>query len=192
MGFWNRVFGGSFTLPPPDETDLSDKECLSALRPDLPRLKSELKAFTLLVLANTPQEERDRLVRRVLRKYAAGDDSCTALCDGLLDHARGQKLSQLCLMAIDHRGYDGFEYLAPHLVATRGIIDPYRFEHDQVTDMASVLEAIDAWLVLRGCRYLHLDTGNDQYTGFIAPAGKVKDVVGQAAKAGLKVSMSNF
>lgn len=66
----------------------------------------------------TPEKERARLVRRVMRYYGMGEEPASALTEGLLDQEKGQPLEHLALLAVDWKGHDGFEYLAPYLVKT--------------------------------------------------------------------------
>ena len=192
MGIWDRIFGGRFTMPPPEETDLSHSECFKALRPNLPHQRRALKAFAEAVLVRMPDAERSRLVRRVVRKLDGGECASTALYDGLIDEKRGQKLDDLALIACDFRGFDSFEYLAPYLVRASGVTTPFVSSNYSSMDMAHVLKAFDAWLQPYGRRYLHLDTGSDEYVGFITEVERVPEVVELAKEAALEVSLENF
>ena len=82
MGIWDRLFGGRFTMPPPETTDLSDSECFKALRPELPEQRRALKSLLELLLVRLPGEERGRLERRIFRKLNEGDCPETALYEG--------------------------------------------------------------------------------------------------------------
>ena len=77
MGILDRLFGGRFTLPPPEETAVSDAAIMRELHP----YRSGLKAFAQALLARLPEAERARLVRRVLRIYGSGQEPATALVD---------------------------------------------------------------------------------------------------------------
>lgn len=85
MGFLDRLFGGRFTMPPPEETNLSASKIMKELRPEGhdPARKKALEAFANELVALVPQKEGARLVRRVMRRYAMGDDAPGALTEGL-------------------------------------------------------------------------------------------------------------
>jgi hypothetical protein len=74
MGILDRLFGGRFTMPPPEETNLSASAIMKELRPGPPdsTRKKALEAFTQALLAVVPEKEGARLVRRVMRRYAMG------------------------------------------------------------------------------------------------------------------------
>ncbi len=125
MGFFDRLFGGRFTMPPPDETNASHAAIMREFRtPESKARKQALATLTETLLSAAPEPERARLVRRVLRKYAVDQDATSALTDGLLDPSRGQKLAYLALLNVDWRGFDGFQYLAPHLASASGVQNP--------------------------------------------------------------------
>lgn len=192
MGFFARLFGGRFTMPPPDETDASHAAIMREMRsPQYAAQKQALKLFTQTLLARTPEEESARLVRRVLRKYAADQDPASALTHGLLDSSRGQKLADLALLGVDWRGFDVFEYHAPYLVAASGVQAPYTYEHTGTRPMQEVLENFDQWLAGFGKRYLHLDSGDDDYVGFIVDAHSVESTLELAQQAGLHVTVQS-
>lgn len=110
MGILDRLFGGRFTMPPPEETNLSASAIMKELRPGPPdpAQKKALETFARALLAVVPEKEGARLVRRVMRRYAMGDNACSALTDGLLDDSKGQKLEHLVLMSLDWKSYDVF------------------------------------------------------------------------------------
>jgi len=192
MGIFDRLFGGRFTLPPPDETELSDTAILRELRSQNAEQRQALKALLDLLLARLPIEEGARLHRRILRKYASEGDPYTAIADGLLDHYRGQKLEHLVLLSVDWKGFDGFGHLAPFLVKGSGVTEPFSFVHDGASSMAQVLEALDSWLVPFGKRYLHMDSGSDNYEGVIVEASQLQRIEELACLAGLRVGLQAF
>lgn len=57
MGILDRLFGGRFTLTPPEETTVSDAAIMRELHP----YRAELKAFTQAILARMPEDERNRI-----------------------------------------------------------------------------------------------------------------------------------
>ncbi|MCR4538784.1 hypothetical protein NUV89_10305 [Pseudomonas sp. 18.1.10] len=192
MGFLDRLFGGRFTMPPPDETNASHAVIMREMRsPESVAQKQALKVFTETLLARMPEAESARLLRRVLRKYAVDQDPASALTEGLLDTSRGQKLIDLVLLGVDFRGFDGFEYLAPLLVAASGVQTPYHYEHTGTRPMLDVLETFDQWLVGFDKRYLHLDSGDDDYVGFIVDADRVAPTLELARQAGLTVTIGS-
>lgn len=192
MGIWDRLFGGSFSMPPPDSTELSDSECFKALRPGLPEQLRALKSLLELLLVRLPAEERGRLERRILRKLREGDCPETALYEGLTDDRRGQKLEQLTLLVCDFRGFDSFEYLAPILVRASGISAPFAYAHDGSKTMPEVLAEFDVWLQKHGMRYLHMNTGGDEYAGFVVEAQHVQQTAELAKEADIRLSLESF
>lgn len=194
MGFLDRLFGGRFTMPPPEETNLSASKIMKELRPEGhdPARKKALEAFANELVALVPQKEGARLVRRVMRRYTIGDDAPTALTEGLLNDVRGQKLEALVLLSVDWKGYDVFEYQAPFLVSASGLKEPYVYVHEGASSMPEVLGNLDQWLARLGKRYLHLDSGGDNYDGFIVDADRVPGIIELAGRAGIKVSLENF
>ncbi|SEO71781.1 hypothetical protein [Pseudomonas sp. NFACC39-1] len=188
MGILDRLFGGRFTLPPPQETTVSDAAIMRELHPYRPGLK----AFAQAILAGTPEDERARLIRRVLRKYGSGEDPTTALVEGVLDVDRGQKLEHLALLGVDWKGFDGFEYLAPCLVRACGVQETYAYQHEGELSMPQVLARFDQWLAAFGKRYLHLNTGGDEYVGFIVDSDRVETTIELAQQAGVEVSLDSF
>lgn len=194
MGILDRLFGGRFTMPPPEETDLSASAIMKELRsdPSDPEQEAALRSFTQALVAMMPEKEGARLVRRVMRRYAMGDDACSALTEGLLDDSKGQKLEHLALMSVDWKGFDSFEYLAPYLVSASGLKEPYVYTPNGTSTMPEVLAEFDRWLVQSDKRYLHLDSGGDNYDGFIVAAERVEEIMELAQHAGLKVSLESF
>ncbi|WP_339530376.1 DUF6630 family protein [Pseudomonas mucidolens] len=194
MGFLERLFGGRFTLPPPDETNLSSSAILKELRPGAqnPGQRHALKTFAETLLARAPEQEGARLVQRILRKYAMGDSTCTALTEGLLDDARGQKLEYLALLSVDWRGYDEFEYSAPYLVEAAGLPQTYVYRHTGTSSMPQVLEHFDQWLAGLGKRFVHLDSEDDRYTGFIVAVDQVAAMIELARASDIRVSLDSF
>ncbi|CAM3835139.1 hypothetical protein CCOS865_02502 [Pseudomonas reidholzensis] len=188
MGLFDRLFGGRFTQPPPDETPVSDAAIMRELHPYRPGLK----AFTQALLARMSEAERARLVRRVMRCYGHGDEPTSALAEGVLSTEKGQSLDQLALLAVDWRGFDGFEYLAPFLVKASGIDERYVYQHDGTQTMAQVLAGFDRWLSGLGRRFLHLDTGGDEYVGCIVESTQVDNMIVLAQLAGIEAGLEAF
>ncbi|AMZ70941.1 MULTISPECIES: DUF6630 family protein [Pseudomonas] len=188
MGILDRLFGGRFTLPPPEETTVSDAAIMRELHP----YRSELKAFAQAILARMPENERTRLVRRVLRLYDSGQEPVSALVEGLLDTDRGQKLEHLALLGVDWKGFDGFEYLAPYLVSASGVKEAYTYRHEGTLSMPETLASFDQWLAAFDKRYLHLDSGGDEYVGFIADTDQVEAMIELARQAGVEVRLDSF
>lgn len=188
MGLFDRLFGGRFTLPPPDQTPVSDAAIMRELHPYRPGLK----AFTQTLLANVPESESARLLRRVLRIYGSGQEPTSALTEGLLDADRGQKPEHLVLLGVDWRGFDGFEYLLPNLLSASGVDETYAYQHDGKQSMAEVLARFDQWLAGRGKRFMHLNSGGDEYVGFIIAAGQVDGMIELAQLADIEVSVEHF
>ncbi|MDZ5602779.1 hypothetical protein SJI00_08335 [Pseudomonas sp. RP23018S] len=185
MGLFDRLFGGRFSLPPPDEPAISEAEAFRALHP----CKRELKAFAQALLQRLPAAERERLVRRVMRAYTLGDEPTAALLDGLLDPDKGQRPEHLTLLAVDVRGFDQFEYLAPLLVATRAIGAGYRYTPAHALAMTQVLAEFDQWLTGHGQRWLYLSSDADQYVGLIAEPAQVEPLIALAAQAQIRLSL---
>lgn len=192
MGIFDRLFGGRYTLPPPDEPTLSDAAIRRELRAGGMEHKQALKELLDCLLERIPEEEGARLHRRIMRKYAVDGDSEAAISEGLLDDARGQKLEHMVLLSVDMRGFDCFEYLAPYLARGSGVKEPYHYRHDGVSHMSEVLGSFDRWLVPFGKRFLHIDSGGDSYEGVIVDSEQVQRIVDLAQLAGLKVSLQAF
>ena len=55
--------------------------------------------------------------------------------------------------------------------------------------MLEVLESFDQWLAAFDKRYLHLDSGDDDYVGFIVDADRVEHTLELARQAGLTVTL---
>lgn len=194
MGILDRLFGGRFTMPPPEETNLSASAILKEMRPERsdPGQKKALEAFAQGLVAFMPEKEGARLVRRVMRRYAMGDEATEALTEAFLNDSKGQKLEHLALLSVDWRGYDVFEYQAPYLVSASGLKEPYAYEHQDGSSMPEVLHTFDQWLARFGKRYLHLDTGSDNYDGVIVDVDRLEAMTELAERAGIKVSLENF
>ena len=194
MGILDRLFGGRFTMPPPEETNLSASAIMKELRPERndPTQKKALEAFAQALVATTAEKEGARLVRRVMRRYAMGDDPCSALTEGFLNDSRGQKLENLVLLSLDWKGYDVFEYQAPFLVSASGLKAPYAYVREDASSMPQVLDNFDQWLAQFGKRFLHLDSGGENYDGFIVDADRLEDVIELAGRAGIHVRLESF
>lgn len=194
MGILDRLFGGRFTMPPPEETNLSASAIMKEMRPERldPAQKKALEAFTRALVDVVPEKEGARLVRRVMRRYAMGDDPATALTEGFLNDSKGQKPENLVLLSLDWKGYDVFEYQVPLLVSASGLKEPYVFVREEASSMPEVLNHFDQWLARFSKRYLHLDSGGDNYDGFIVDADRLEETIELAGRAGIKVSPENF
>ncbi|KAA8700187.1 hypothetical protein ALQ64_03967 [Pseudomonas cannabina] len=188
MGMLDRLFGGRFTQPPPDEPSLSDAAIMRELYP----YKAGLKAFTQNLLARIPEKEHARLVRRVMRYYSQGADPASALTEGLLDTDKGQSFEQLVLLAVDWKGFDSFEYMAPYFTKAAGIQELYIYEQADGLTVAQLLVRFDDWLTRFGKRYVHLNTDGDEYVGFIADADCVDHMIAMARDAGIEVRLETF
>lgn len=188
MGLFSRLFGGRFTQPPPDEPRLSDAAIMRELYP----FGVQLKTFTQTLLARLPEKERARLVRRVSRYYNQGEDPATALVSGLLDAEKGQLLNHLVLMAVDVRGFDDFEYLAPKLVEASGIDQVYACKLEGTPSLMQVLIDFDQWLLGFGKRFLHVDTGGADYVGCIIEQDCVENLIVLAKQAGIDARLDPF
>lgn len=188
MGLFDRLFGGRFTQPPPDEPTLSDAAIMRELHPYRPGLK----AFSQALLAHLPEQERARLVRRVLRIYGQGEEPASALSQALLAPDQVKALDQLALLAVDWNGFDSFEYLAPCLVKASGVSEAYVYRHDGTQSMAQVLNGFDHWLAGQGKRFLQLDTGGDEYVGCIVAADQVDGMIELAQQAGIEAGLESF
>jgi len=194
MGFLDRLFGGRFTLPPPEETNLSASAIMKELQPERndPTEKKALEAFAQALVAVVPEKEGARLVRRVMRRYAMGDDPASALSEGFLNDPKGQKLENLVLLSVEWKGYDVFEYQAPYLVSASGLKEPYVYVREDASSMPEVLDNFDQWLARFGKRYLHLDCTGDNYDGVIVDTQKLPEIIELAQRAGIKASLESF
>ncbi|WP_434557594.1 DUF6630 family protein [Pseudomonas sp. Z4-20] len=194
MGILDRLFGGRFTMPPPEETNLSASAIMKELRPERsdPGQKKALEAFAQALVAFIPEKEGARLVRRVMRRYAMGDDAPSALTEGFLNDSKGQKLEHLVLLSLDWKGYDVFEYQAPYLVSASGLKEPYAYVREGASSMPEVLHYFDQWLARFGKRYLHLDSGGENYEGVIIDADRLGAITELAGRAGIQVSLESF
>lgn len=193
MGILDRLFGGRFTMPPPEETNLSASAIMKELRPERSDIgqKKALQAFAQALVASIPEKEGARLVRRVMRRYAMGDDAPSALTEGFLNDG-GQKLEHLVLLSLDLKDYDVFEYQAPYLVSATGLKEPYAYVREDASSMPEVLHDFDQWLARFGKRYLHLDTGGENYDGVIVDADRLAAIAELAGRAGIHASLENF
>lgn len=193
MGLFDRLFGGRFTAPPPDETYISDAEILRELHPrPSPDQRKAMRGLLGHLLARMPEDERQRLARRIDRLFTAQDGAYRAMSSGLLDRTRGQKLQYLAMLSVDWRGFDSFEYLTPIAVKASGITEAFAYRHSDNLTMPEVLKRFDAWLAEYRRRYLQVDTGDDCYEGFIVDADKVQEISRLAEDAGLRVSLESF
>ena len=127
-----------------------------------------------------------------MRFYGQGDEPCSALTEGLLDPDKGQQLEHLVLLVIDWKGFDGVEYLAPHLTQACGIQEVYPYEQREGMTVVQVLAEFDDWLARFGKRYLHLNTGSDEYVGFIVHADRLGIMIAMATKAGIEARLEAF
>jgi len=145
-----------------------------------------------MLLESRTETDKTRLVSRVMRRFAAAGQACTALVDGLLDDPKGPNLEQLALLYVDWKGYDEFEYQAPYLVRASGVAQPYAYVHQGTLPMEEVLAGLDQWLARFGKRYVHLDSGGDEYVGFIVDTDQVPDRIELARRAGINASLESF
>jgi hypothetical protein len=194
MGILDRLFGGRFTMPPPEETNLSASAIMKELRPvrSDPAEKKALEAFAQALVAAIPEKEGGRLVRRIMRRYAMGDDAASALTEGFLNDPKGQKLESLVLLSLDLKDYDVFEYQAPYLVSSSGLKEPYAYVRDGESSMPEVLDNFDRWLARYGKRYLHVDSGGENYDGVIVDTRRLGEITELAGRAGIKVGLESF
>lgn len=194
MGILDRLFGGRFTMPPPEETNLSASAIMKELRPERSDSgqKKALEAFAQALVAVIPEKEGARLVRRIMRRYAMGDDVPSALTEGFLNDSRGQKLENLVLLSLDWKGYEVFEYQAPYLVKASGLKEPYVYVREGGLSMPEILHNFDQWLAPLGKRYLHLDSGGENYDGVIVDTDRLEAIIELAGRAGIHVSLENF
>ena len=194
MGFLDRLFGERFSMPPPEETNLSASAIMKELQPVRldPAQKKALESFAQTLVVLVPEKEGARLVRRVMRRYSMGDEPSSALTEGLLNDSKGQKLEHLVLLSVDWKGYDVFEYQVPYLVSANGLKETYGLACKAHSSMPEVLNDFDQWLSRSGKRYLHLDSGGENYDGFIVDADRLEEIIDLAGRAGLNVSLEHF
>lgn len=128
----------------------------------------------------------------ILHHYNLGEDPATALANGLLDAEKGQSLDHLVLMAVDARGFDDFEYLAPKLIEASGIDRFYAYSPEGRPALMQVLIDLDQWLTGFGKRFLHVDTGGADYVGCIVEQGCVEDLIALAKQAGIDARLDPF
>ncbi|WP_346773623.1 DUF6630 family protein [Pseudomonas viridiflava] len=167
---------------------MSDAAIMRELHP----FRAQLKAFTQSLLARLPEKEQARLVRRVMRFYGQGEEPSSALKEGVLDPDKGQSLEHVVLLAIDWKGFDGFEFLAPYLTKACGIQEPYPYEQREGMTVVQVLAEFDEWLTRFGKRHLHLNTGGDEYVSFIVDADRVDIMIAMAKDAGIEARLEAF
>lgn len=187
MSILDRLFGDRFKQPRPDERP--SRGVVITQEPY--HSWGALEAFTQSLLARLPEEEQSRLVQRVMQAYLQGEKPTNALTEGLLDD-NGQSLEHLALLAVDWRAIDDFEYFAPYLIKTCGIQELYPHEQSQAQTVVEAQAKFDDWLTKFGKRYLQLDTGCDEYVGFIVDADCVDIMIEKARKAGIKATIEAF
>lgn len=194
MGILDRLFNGRFTMPPPEETNLSASMIMKELRPvrSDPTQKKALESFAQMLVANVPEKEGSRLVRRVMRRYAMGDAPYAALTEGFLSESKGQKLEYLVLLSLDWKGYDAFEYQAPYLVRSSGVKEIYVYGRKDTSSVPELLGYFDQWLARFGKRYLHLDSRGDNRDGVIVDDDQFIELIELARKAGIRASLEPF
>ncbi|KPA88101.1 hypothetical protein PF66_05333 [Pseudomonas asplenii] len=188
MGLFDRLFSGRFTQPPPDEPQLSDAAIMRELYP----FAAQLKTFTHALLAHLPEKERARLVRRVSRYYNLGEEPATALVRGLLGTEKDPLPDHRVLMAVDVHGVNDFGYLAPKLLETSGIEQAYAYAGEETPTMVQVLVDFDQWLTRFAKRFLHVDTGGDEYVGCIVEQDGVENLMALAKQAGIDARLDPF
>lgn len=115
-----------------------------------------------------------------MRFYDQGEETSSALTEGFLDPDKGQLLQLLVLLAIDWKGFDGYEYLVPHLTKAYGIPELYPYEQREGISVVQVLAEFDELLARFTKRYLHLNTGGDEYVGFIMDADRLDIMIAMA------------
>lgn len=94
MGLFDRLFGGRFTAPPPEETNVSDAEILRELHPrPSPEQRKALRELVEQLLTFTPEDERQRLIRRVDRRFNKRDGAQEAFSEGYLIARGGRRLN---------------------------------------------------------------------------------------------------
>jgi hypothetical protein len=93
---------------------------------------------------------------------------------------------------VDWKGYDVFEYQVPFLVSASGLKAPYPYVREDATSMPQVLDNFDQWLARFGKRFLHLDSGGENYDGFIVDTDRLEDVIELAGRAGIHVRLESF
>ena len=55
-----------------------------------------------------------------------------------------------------------------------------------------MLAEFDEWLARFSKRYLHLNTGGDEYVGFIVDADRLDIMIAMAKKAGIEARLETF
>jgi hypothetical protein len=55
-----------------------------------------------------------------------------------------------------------------------------------------VLAEFDEWLARFGKLYLHLNTGGDEYVGFIVDSDRLDIMIAMAKKAGIEARLETF
>jgi len=165
---------------------------MKELCPVSPEQKLALKELMGLLHAHIPEQERLRLIRRVLRIFNQDGSACAAISQGLGDEARGQKSTNMILLGVDWRGFDIFECQAPLIVKALGLSTSYHYQHAGKLSMPEVLAQFDEWLRGMGKRYLHHDSESDRYEGLIVDADKVDEAIVLAERAGSRMRLECF
>jgi hypothetical protein len=68
----------------------------------------------------------------------------------------------------------------------------YPYEQREGMTVVQVLVEFDEWLTKFGKRYLHLNTGGDEYVGFIVDADRVDIMIAMANDAGIQARLEAF
>jgi len=80
----------------------------------------------------------------------------------------------------------------PYLVSASGVKETYAYRHGGTLSMPQVLAGFDQWLAAFDKRYLHLDSGGDEYVGFITDADQVEAMIELARQAGVEARLESF
>lgn len=75
----------------------------------------------------------------------------------------------------------------PYLVSASGVKETYAYRHGGTLSMPQVLAGFDQWLAAFDKRYLHLDSGGDEYVGF-----QVEAMIELARQAGVEARLESF
>uniref|UniRef100_UPI003C6E5FCC DUF6630 family protein n=1 Tax=Pseudomonas viridiflava TaxID=33069 RepID=UPI003C6E5FCC len=73
-----------------------------------------------------------------------------------------------------------------------GMQEPYPYEQREGMTVVQVLAEFDEWRIGFGKRYLHLNTGGDEYVGFIADGERVDVMIAMAKDAGIRARLEAF
>ncbi|MGY2273108.1 DUF6630 family protein [Pseudomonas reactans] len=68
----------------------------------------------------------------------------------------------------------------------------YPYEQGEGKTIVKVLAEFDEWLARFGKLYLHLNTGGDEYVGFIVDADRLDIMIAMAKKAGIEARLETF